>query len=562
MAAKKSSRQLLGRGISPGYAVGSAYVYHDMLKQDYAFRSAPQQDVQAEFDRVSSAFEDVLGELTVLAKRVERAMGTDYANILGANRAVLRDPSVLEEVRMELEKEYLNAEEAVKQVFLRQREKFYAMDNRLFRDRGDDIGDLCKRVIRSLLGKEHLLQTLPANAVMVAERLLPTDTILLRRKSVSAVVVESCGPASHAAIFARGMGIPIASGIAHATTAIEMDEEVLVDGITGRVVVAPDADQKARFGDLRREYVKVMEKAQQSCREPALTQDGVRIQIMANVANKEEVDFAAENGAEGIGLYRLEQFYARQRTLPGEDEIADYLRTALQEFKGKVVTIRLLDTGGDKQLPYLDYPSETNPGLGQRGVRLLLDYPALLSSQLKALLSLSPDFPIRILVPMVTLAEDMKAVRLALKDAAQQFNCKAIPALGAIIETPAAAIRAAQIAEFSDFLSIGTNDLTQYVMAAERESNYMSRYYLDDHPAVLWLIRQVCEAVSGHDVEICGELAGNPKAIPILLEMGIRKLSVFALRVPAIKEIIRSLRADGGTDADRHAGGPSVSIQD
>jgi phosphoenolpyruvate-protein kinase (PTS system EI component) len=179
--------------------------------------------------------------------------------------------------------------------------------------------------------------------------------------------------------------------------------------------------------------------------------------------------------------------------------------------------------------------------LGQRGVRLLLANPLLLSSQLRALLRLSHDFSLRILVPFVTIAEDMKRVQLALEEAAQQLNSKALPPLGAMIETPAAALCASSISEVADFLSIGTNDLTQYVMAAERETNYMSHYYVDDHPAVLSLIRHVCKAVSTQDVEICGELAGNPHALPILLEMGIRQLSVVPLRVPAIKEIIRSL---------------------
>jgi phosphoenolpyruvate-protein phosphotransferase len=546
MSAGTACRQLMGTGVSPGFAAGNAYVHRDIMKEEYARYSVSEHEVQAEFARVERAFRDVLRDLVALAERVDHTIGRDYANIIRADAAVLRDPSVLEKIRVELETERLNAEEIVKRVFQREREKLYALENTVLRERGDDIGGLCKRVLRSLMGAHHALRRLAPNTILVVERLSPMEVAALEKKSVSAIVVELCGVTSHAAIFARGAGIPIASQIVDATTAIETGDELLVDGIAGRVLIAPDDGQRVRFESLRRQYVEAMVKAQESCMQPAVTRDGVHVRVMANVGNAEEVTLAAKSGADGIGLYRLEQLYARQEKLPSEDDLLSCLRKDLVDLKGKQITIRLLDTGGDKQLPYLDYPHEMNSMLGRRGVRLLLDCPALLSSQLNALVRLSRDFQIRILVPMVTIAEDMKTVRVALVDAARKLDCEAIPPLGAMIETPAAALCAAEISEWSDFLSIGTNDLTQYVMAAERDTSVVSRYYRDDHPAVLRLIRQTCEAVSRENVEVCGELAGNPKMIPILLQMGIRQFSVFALRVPAIKEIVRSSEAHQG----------------
>lgn len=538
---KKNRRQLIGKGISPGYASGKAYVYIDMLKLDYSFRTVPKYGVREEFARIERAFGKVLCDLVELTKHVESQMGSDYANILRADKAILRSPVMLEEIRLELEKEHLNAEEIVKRVFLRHRDRFYAIEESHFRERGDDIGDLCKQVIRALLGAEHLLQTVPEASVIVAGRLLPSDTILLQKKFVSAIVVEHCGTTSHAAIFARGMGIPVVSQINDAVSVIKTGEELLVDGITGRVIVRPDKSQKAHFLDLSREYANVIEAAQKSCLEPAITPEGVRIHLLANVGNIEDINLALKGGAEGIGLYRLEQLYGGQKKLLSEDELFAKLRKNLDETGGRPVTIRLLDTGGDKQLPYLSYPNEKNPMLGRRGVRFLLNHRQLLVSQLKVLVRLSLEYPVRILVPVVTFIEEMKSVREALSEVAQQLERQEMPPLGAMIETPAAALCAAELAEFSDFFSIGSNDLTQYVLAADRDSNFIPHYYRDDHPAVLRLIDQVCRLAHGRDVGICGELAGNPKAIPLLIKMGIREFSVLPLRIPLVKEIIRRL---------------------
>jgi len=283
------------------------------------------------------------------------------------------------------------------------------------------------------------------------------------------------------------------------------------------------------------------------CREPALTRDGVRICILANAGGPEDVQLAADNGADGIGLYRLESLYLSQPVPPCDDDIADLLGRSLEPFAGKPITVRLLDAGGDKELPCLRLPAEPEAFLGRRGVRLLLSYPEVLQTQLRALLRLAERHDLRILVPMVTLAEEMEQMRGLLQQAAGDVGAKRLPPLGAMIETPAAALCAAQIAHYADFLSLGTNDLTQYTMVAGRENSLVGHYFIDDHPAVMRLVDMVVREAAETPVGLCGELAGRKEALPQLLRLGLRSLSVAPPLVPQVKDLVRSLRITART---------------
>lgn len=412
------NHQLMGIGISAGYAQGRAFQYPDMLEpHEVDAQPAPDTDwdLETEYERVACAFADVLADLMLLTQHVEQRLGPDYADILRASKAVLRDNHLRVSIRQVMAEQRLPAEAAVKQVFLQHRDQLYTLEDSFFRDRGDDIGDLCKRLLRALAGKQHALEQLPADAILITGRLMPSDTLLLQQKSVAAVVVEYCGTNAHAAIFAREMGIPLVSGIDNIMSLIPPDTPLLVDGISGRLLLNPDERQRERFEQRQQQYASHLAIARQTCRQPAITTDGVRVTVMANVGNAEEIARAVDNGAEGIGLYRLEQLYARLTESPDAGTLVQQLRRELTPFQDKPVTIRLLDSGGDKPLRYLEYPPETNPVLGQRGIRYLFDHPELLATQLHALLELSRDFAIRILVPMVTLKDDMDAVRQALQ---------------------------------------------------------------------------------------------------------------------------------------------------
>jgi phosphoenolpyruvate-protein phosphotransferase (PTS system enzyme I) len=533
---------LSGLAVSPGLAVGQAFVYRDILHDLERYDIGTHQ-VEYEHGRIERAVEKVLADLGRSAERVEAELNTDLALIFRAHEAMLRDPALTKDLREELEQELVNAEQVVKRVFRRWERRFRAMPSEEVRDRGDDVADLSRQLLQALAGiRTHVLENMSPDSVLVATRLLPSDTVHLSRKSVVAVVAEFGGTASHAALLTREMGIPAVTHVSAACDAIAPGETVLVDGFTGTVVVAPDAETRAGFAQRVAEHRIASAAAREQCREPATTLDGVATTVMANIGCREDAVLAAENGADGVGLYRLEQLYLSRKALPTEDELLEVMRSTLEPVAGKSITIRLLDVGADKKLPSLDLSSEVHPFLGRRGVRILLAYPELLQTQLRALARLSREHDIQILVPMVTLAPEMKRVRELLMAATAEVGVERLPPLGAMIETPAAALCVVEIMTYADFLSIGTNDLTQYTMAAGREDPLVSDYFRDDHPAVLRLVRLVADAVGDTPLALCGELAGRVDVLPFLLAAGIRSLSVAPPLVPTVKGAVRQIR--------------------
>jgi len=532
---------LSGLGVSPGLAVGQAFVYRDILHDLERYEIGPHQ-VEYEHGRIERAVEKVLADLGRSAERVEAELNTDLALIFRAHEAMLHDPSLTKQLREELEHELVNAEQVVKRVFRRWERKFRATANEETRDRGDDVADLSRQLLQALAGIQmHVLENMSPDSVLVARRLLPSDTVHLSRTSVVAVVAEFGGSASHAALLTREMGIPAVTQVPAACDAIAPGDTVLVDGFAGTVVVAPDAETQAGFAQRVAEHRISWAAARERCREPATTVDGVTTTVMANIGCREDAVVAADNGADGVGLYRLEQLYLSRKALPTEDELLEIMRSTVEPVAGKPITIRLLDVGADKKLPSLDLSAEVNPFLGRRGVRILLAYPELLETQLRALARLSREQDIRILVPMVTLAQEMPRVRGLLAGATAAVGVERPPPLGAMIETPAAALCVAEILQYADFLSIGTNDLTQYTMAAGREDPLVSDYFRDDHPAVLRLLRLVSDAVGDIPLTLCGELAGRVDVLPFLLGVGIRSLSVAPPLVPTVKGAVRKI---------------------
>jgi len=542
METQPSNRILTGCGVSPGYALGKVHVYKDILLRNQEYYVITETEVDEEFTRIQDATEDVKKFLAMSADRIESELDAEHAAIFNAQATMLQDPTLMKELRTELEDKRVNAEQAVKIAFRRLESRFRGMKDSLFRDRGDDIADLCRRILRSLAGgHSHSLEHLPPNTVLVARQLLPSDTVYLSQKSVTAILVEVGGPASHTAILTRAMGIPAVSQLSNVMKRVRQGEKVLVDGSRGEVILDADSETIRRFRALRKKEGLGPKEAKARCRKPAVTRDGKEITVSANIGSREDAILAHENGSDGIGLYRMELIYLTRKTLPSESELLETILDSLAPLKKQTATIRLLDTGAEKELPSLEYPHETNPVLGRRGVRLLLAFPDLLVTQLKTLLRLAMMRPIRILVPMVTVADDMKKIRNLLQETAEELSCDNLPPLGAMLEIPSAVLCAGEIAEYADFFSLGTNDLTQYTMAAGRENPLVAEYFIEGHASVLRLIQHAIETLSGRNpVEICGELAGQPDAIPKLLELGIRHLSVSPLLIPGIKEKIRN----------------------
>ncbi|MCA9216874.1 MAG: phosphoenolpyruvate--protein phosphotransferase [Planctomycetales bacterium] len=516
-------------------------MHRDILDQLQFRYSVSDDKIDDEWNRIKTALDVVDGDLQRSAARVDQELGQKMAAIFEAHRVLLRDPSLVSEFERELHERRVNAEDIVKSVLSRYELRLRADENTALSERGDDIADLSRRLLRVLTGtREHTITQCPPGCVLVTRQLLPSECVHLKRRGIAGVVIERGGATSHAALLTREMGVPAVSGVAGATDLILNGEQLLVDGNAGTVTVRASAESIAEFDGRLCEQNKVQAVHLSHCHDPAVTQDGQVIQVMANVGCEADVQLAVKNGADGIGLYRIEYHFLMMSTLPSEDELYHELRNALKPAMGLDVTVRLLDTGGDKCMPWLDLPHEPDPFLGRRGARFLLAWPELLRTQLRVLLRLSGETSLGILIPMVTRADEVQQVRSALTQEAEKMNI-ACPRLGVMIETPAAALCVSQIALLCDFLSIGSNDLTQYTMVAGRENPLVADYFDDEHPAVMRLIRIICHESRGLPVSVCGELAASPTAVEELVHKGVTILSVVPPLVPRVKDQVRAI---------------------
>jgi phosphotransferase system enzyme I (PtsI) len=533
---------LVGTGVSPGLAKGKAFVYRDVLQRDSELYVISSAQISEEKARIEKAIDDVRHSLTIDAKQIERKLGKQSADIFLAQEAMLLDASVVEELKRILEAELINAEQVVRMGFRQIARRFRDMDNEVLRERGDDIDDLSRRILLSLAGiHAHSLENLPANTVLVARRLLPSDTVFLSRSSTVAVLAEFAGPAAHAALLARELGIPCVGGIPELLETVHTGDVVFLNGSEGTAVINPDAQTLQRYesalGEVRKRKETI---AQVSAIERTVTLDGIEVSVMANVRSREDVEIAMECGADGIGLFRTEPFFLAAKHFPSDQEFAQFLLGSLHPAQGRHIDVRLLDIGADKNPIYLHLPPEPDPFLGRRGLRVLREYPDLLQAQLRALLEVSRQNLIGILIPMVTTESDVVQVAELFHRLAAEMGIRQLPRLGAMIETPAAALSISSLKKHVDFFSIGSNDLTQYTMAAGRENPLVTDYFIDDHPAILRLIELVVRESGYTPLSICGELAGRIDAMPRLLRTGIRSLSVSATLVPDVKNAIRN----------------------
>jgi phosphoenolpyruvate-protein phosphotransferase len=533
---------LRGIRISPGLASGTVWVAGDILDcSAETYRIEPHQ-VEAEMERIRRALVQVETELEESARRVSEQLDPSLAEIFRAHKLMLESLLSSNEFERELRGSLTNAADAVKRVFRKWEAKFAAIKDETLRQRADDILDLGRRVLRQLEGADAFgLAAMPAGSVLVTQRLLPSDVVAVSRRDVKAIVVESLGQGSHAALLAREKSIPTIAGLPGLLSQIRRGDEALVDAFREALIISPNPETRHDFEQRLEKYRDSLLTCKGACGRPAITRDGQTISVEANLAAHAGVDTVIENGADGVGLFRIEELYFARELPPSEEELFSELQHLVAPLREKPVTIRLLDVGGDKAIPSLRLPFESNPLLGKRGVRLLLDYPQLARTQLKTLLRLSQAQDIRILVPMVTLERDMQQMRELLVTVAHEMGIENLPSLGAMIETPAAALTVGQIARHADFLSVGTNDLTQYTLVAGRDNATVSGYYEDTHPSMLRLLGIIIAEASGKPVTICGEMAGREEVIPTLLEIGFRALSVSPPLIPTTKELIRSI---------------------
>jgi phosphoenolpyruvate-protein phosphotransferase len=552
----ESEATLAGRSIAPGLAMGPAWVVSDPLNWGGPTASAGKDDIEKELIRLRQAFEETLAELDQHAQRIEGEFDAALAGIFRAHGELLRSLFASGELERELRESLLTAEAVVGRVLQRWYRRIGAVENQTLRQRADDVLDLGRNVIRRLRGEQGAgFQAIPEGTILVAQQLLPSDIVLLPRARVAAVVVEALGQGSHAALLAREKGIPTVAGFPGILSRIGSHTELLVDGFRGTLVVAPQEATRTEFRERIAAWRAALVRCQAACHLPARTLDGQQIEVEANVGIADDLELALDNGADGIGLLRIEQLYFARPSPPTEEELFTELERLLSPLGNRRVTIRLLDIGGDKPLPYLGMPPGPNPTLGRRGVRLLLDYAQLVRTQMGAILSLAQEHPVRVLIPMVTLADDLRRMRETLESLCAERNIKTPPAFGAMVETPAAALAIPTLASYVDFFSVGTNDLTQYTLAASRDDASVNDYYLDSHESILRLLGIILAEATGRPVSLCGELAGREAMVPRLLEMGFRSLGIAPSLIPTTKALIRTIRLDAATNGPKGPGG-------
>ncbi len=538
----RTELSLKGTRISPGLASGTVWVAGDILDCSAETHRIEPHQVEAEMERVRRGFAQVGAELEESARRISEQIDPSLAEIFRAHRLMLESLLSSNDFEKELRGSLTSAAEAVKKVFRKWETKFAAIQDETLRQRADDILDLARRVLRQLEGADAFgLAAMPVGSVLVTQRLLPSDVVALSPRDVKAIVVESLGQGSHAALIAREKGIPTLTGLPGLLSQIHSGDEALVDAFREALIILPSPETRRDFDQRLEQYRASLLTCKGQCRKPAITRDGQKISVEANLTAHASIETVIENGADGVGLFRIEELYFARELPPLEEELFTELQHLVAPLREKPVTIRLLDIGGDKAIPSLRLPFESNPLLGKRGVRLLLDYPQLARAQFKSLLRLSRTQDIRILVPMVTVERDMQQMRELLVAVAHEMGIQTLPPLGAMIETPAAALTVGQIARHADFLSVGTNDLTQYTLVAGRDNATVSNYYEDTHPSMLRLLRIIIAEASGKPVAICGEMAGREEVIPTLLEIGFRALSISPPLIPTTKELIRSI---------------------
>ncbi len=543
------------RGIaaSPGIAVGRAYLFKRERREIVKKEISPDL-VEAEIRRFHQSLEKAKEYLTDLVDRVRREVGEKEAEIYEAHLMMLEDESsFIKPVEEMISTERVCAEFAVEKVLERVISLFRSMESEYMRERVMDVKDVKELVISFLIGKERKREKLTVKSVIVADELLPSDIAALDKRMVLAFVTDKGGPTSHVAIVARTLKIPAVVGTGDFSTKVKSGELIIVDGDEGLVLLNPTDDVISKYQKRKEKEEVLFAELAKEAMLPAITTDGARFKVFANVGNLEDVKEAIRYGAEGIGLLRTEFMYTDRDSMPTEEELFEIFLKIGELMEDKPIIVRTLDVGCDKPLPYMRMPEEANPFLGWRGIRLTLDKPSIMKVQLKAILRARRKSNFMVMFPMVTTIEEIIRAKELLKETMDELESEGIPfkeiKVGTMIETPASALSVDVLAEEVDFFSIGTNDLTQYVMAADRGNASVSGLYNPFHPAMLRIIHKIIDEAhrAGKEVGMCGEMASDPKAIPLLVGMGLDEFSMSPSLIPRAKKIIRSISREEAT---------------
>lgn len=541
------SRRIVVRGlpVAPGMAVGIA-VFHDEPDVDVPVLALAEGDVVAEQARLDRAIGEAREQLSEVEKRLEAEVGRHDARIFSVQGLLLEDPGFADAIRERIASELVNAEVAVRDAVASWAERLGGMDSGAERDPVADLRDVGRRLQRLLAGRPSSAVELDGDqrAILVTRELLPSDTTNLDRSKLAAIVTASGGVASHAAILARGLGIPAVTGVDVASLPARGGRWI-VDGSGGEVILDPTPEDIAAASERGARFVAERDALMRSTRGFARTTDGVAIELCLNVETFDNQPPELLEDLRGIGLFRTEFMFMERSFFPSEEEQYRHYLGALGCVGDREITFRTIDVGGDKPLSYLTVPHEPNPVLGWRGVRLSLQWPDMFYAQMRALLRASAHGNTRIMLPMITTVEEFDRCREIMLEIQDDLRERSIAfdenvPLGAMVEVPAAALNARALAERADFLSIGTNDLSQYALAVDRNNARVASLYQPFHPGVLKLVRGVIDASAATDtpVSVCGELAGDPRAVLLLLGIGLRNLSMSPYHLPVARRLI------------------------
>lgn len=540
---------LKGIAASDGVAVAKAYL---LVQPDLTFSKTTVEDTAAEASRLDDALAKSTEELQQIREKAAQSLGEAEAQVFDAHLMVLSDPEMVGQIKQNINDNSVNAESALKEVTDMYISMFEAMeDNAYMQERAADIRDVAKRILAHLLGV-----TLPnpsminEEVVVVAHDLTPSDTAQLDRNFVKAFVTDIGGRTSHSAIMARSLEIPAIVGTKEITAKVKEGDMLAVNGIEGDVIVDPTAEQKAEFEKIGAEYAAQKAEWEKLKNAETVTADGKHFELAANIGTPKDLVGVHNNGGEAVGLYRTEFLYMDSPDFPTEDDQYEAYKAVLEGMEGKPVVVRTMDIGGDKELPYLQLPHEMNPFLGYRALRISLSEQGdeMFRTQMRALLRASVHGNLRIMFPMVATLKEFRAVKAIFEDEKQKLLNEGVEVsdtiqVGIMIEIPAAAVLADKFAKEVDFFSVGTNDLIQYTMAADRMNERVSYLYQPYNPSILRLIKNVIDAAhaEGKWAGMCGEMAGDQTAVPLLVGMGLDEFSMSATSILKTRSLMKRL---------------------
>ena len=547
---RSGEKILRGIAVSGGVCRGKIVVL-GKVRDTIPLREISEAEVAQEIQRFEHALLQTRRQVLEVQRKVNEAMGAKDASIFDAHLLVLEDPTLIDEVTRLIQEQRVNAEHAFRQVAEKYAATLSSMDDEYLRERAADLRDVTARVLDNLLGRtdETALHKLKESCIIISEDLSPSTTALLDKKMVLGFATDIGSKTSHTAIMARSLEIPAVVGLHDASKQLNTGQYVLLDGFNGLLVINPTDQTLFEYGQLVRKRVNLQEKLRDLRDEPAITLDGARITLSANIEQAADAEHVRACGAEGVGLFRTEYLYLNRETLPTEEEQYQAYRQVAAALKPNPVVIRTLDLGGDKFISHLWMPQELNPFLGWRAIRFCLQERALFRAQLRAILRAAVEGNIKMMYPMISGLDELNQANALLDECRRELRAERIPfgealETGAMIEIPSAVLTADSLAKRVKFLSIGTNDLIQYSLAVDRLNEKIAHLYEPTHPAIVRLIKATVEAGrrNGIWVGVCGEMAGDPALVPLLLGLDIDELSAAFSVVPQVKFLIRRLK--------------------